>query len=104
MLRRYLKPVYVFTQKETESDYVGTKTEWVISHTIHANVQCAANKLTSEIYGERVSNMLSLICDESAEINEGNRVSFTCSGKPTHKIVSVMRYSTHKTVLAEVIV
>lgn len=103
LIRKDLKPVYVFAAQEQESGYVGTKTVWAYSHTVQCNVQPAENKLTAEIYGVRVYDMYSLICGLSDALSEGQRVSFGSVEKPTHRIVSVKRYGMHKVLLAEVI-
>lgn len=103
LLRKHLKPVYIFRQKEEDSGYVGTKAVCSPSHIEYCNIQPAANKLTAEIYGEKVYNMYTLLCGLESNICEGDRLAFNGFSKPSHKAVSVMVYTTHKTILAEVI-
>ena len=97
-----LKTVYVFGKREVDSGYVGTKIEDVYSHSVKCNVQPADSKITSEIYGERVCNMFSIMCGKNDEI--GYKISFDSKEKPTHKVISEKVYTTHKVVLAEAII
>ncbi len=102
-LRKDLKEVFVFYNHEKESSYVGTETVPMFSHKIKAVVQPAANKLNAEIYGERVHSMYRLICDSKQEISENCLISFHTAVSPQYKIISVMRYTAHSVILAEVI-
>ena len=102
-MRRNLKPVYVFCPKETDSGYVGTKTEYVPSHKIWCVISPAENKITAEIYGKRVYDMISLMCDTKEDIQGAHRLSLDGFSTPEYKIVSVKKYSVHTEVLAEVI-
>lgn len=103
LLRKNLKTVYIFRQREDDSGYVGTKATYSPSHTEFCNIQPSTNKLMAEVYGERVFSMFTLLCSLDSNINEGDRLSFDGFSKPSHKVVSVMLYTTHKTILAEVI-
>ena len=98
--RRGLKTVYVFKRVETESDYVGTENKYVPCRPIKCNVQPAENKITVEMYGEKVYCMCTLICDIDCDV--GDAVSFERGGAPTHKIISLSTYSTHKKAIAEI--
>lgn len=102
LLRKHLRPVYLFSQQEEDSGYVGTTTIYVPSHIEYCNIQPVTNTVTAEIYGERVYNMVSLMCELKANIHEGDRLSLSDFTVPSHKVVSVMTYTTHKTILAEV--
>lgn len=101
-LKKDLKPVYVFVKSEVDSGYVGKKVVDDYFHTIYANVQPADSKITTEAYGERVYNMVSIMCDLSCDIS--HKISLDGTEKPTHKVVSVMEYTNHKVILAEVII
>ncbi len=102
---RDLRKVYVFTMQEPDEDspdfYVGQKPSLVFSHVIRCNVQPAKSLITIEAYGERVSNMFSLLCPLGTKIGGGDMVSFTGQDKATHKIISVEPYNTHLALLAE---
>ena len=103
MLRKHLMPVHVFNLIKHDDIYVGTEMVPEYSHTIKANVQPAESKVTVEAYGERVYNMLSVIAPISATISEKNELSFGMGQdtQPTHKVVSVKRYTDHCVILAE---
>lgn len=101
-LRRDLKPVYVFEEKQIESVYAGTETADVYTHTVMCNVQPADSRITAEAYGERSYSMLSIMCGKNDTVS--GKVSFDGADKPTHRVVSEKAYTEHKVVLAEAIV
>lgn len=103
MLRKHLMPVHVFNLIKHDDVYVGTEMVPEFSRTVNANVQPAERKVIAEAYGERVYNMLSVIATISAEIDEKNELSFGAGQEtqPTHKVVSVKRYTDHCVILAE---
>ena len=102
-LRKDLKKVYVFSKKESESDYVGTKVSYEPSHVIYCHITPAADKLTSEVFGERAYSMLNLMCTKNYDIKDGYRISLKGFDVPEYKVISVMEYTQHKSVVAEVI-
>lgn len=81
--------------------YVGNKGVPTLVGNISADIQPAENRLTAEIYGRKVSEMLSLICPIETDIRDGDSVIIGGGATPTHRIVSVKPYSQHKTALAE---
>ena len=99
LLKRDLKPVFVFKRTEVESDYVGTEERDVFLGVVPCHISPADSKITSEVYGERANSMFSLICDKNADL--GDFVSFTDESKPEYKILSKKKYYAHQTVLAE---
>ena len=107
MLRKYLKTVYLFEKKEADKNapdyYPGQKAREVYSHKIECNVQPAKNQITSEIYGERVNDILSLMCDNDVKISKDMTVSLTSYQKPEYKITSIEEYTKHKVVMIEAI-
>lgn len=107
MLRKYLRTVYLFEKKEADKNapdyYPGQKAREVYSHSIVCNVQPSKNQITSEIYGERVNNILSLMCDMDAEIDKKMTVSLTGCKKPEYKITSIEAYTKHKVIMIEAI-
>ena len=107
MLRKYLRTVYLFEKKEADKNapdyYPGQKARGVYSHSIVCNVQPSKNQITSEIYGERVNNILSLMCDMDAEIDKNMIVSLTGCQKAEYKITSIEAYTKHKVIMIEAI-
>ena len=102
LLKKSLRNVYTFAKETVDSGYVGTKETYVYRKTVKCNVQPAENKITSEIYGERVYSMYRLIYGNNCTLCDA--VSFTGRKEPTHKIITVEKYSDHIVALAEVIV
>ncbi len=102
-----LKTVYVFGAGKIDDDspnfYPGEEPDDVFLKTIRCNVQCADNKITAEVYGKKAFDMFQLLCETGVDINDSMKISLTDDTKPTHNIVSIRPYSTHTTVLIEVI-
>lgn len=100
-----LKPIHLFEMQAPDEDspdfYPGQQPEWTYARTVRGNVQPAENRLTAEIYGERVHDMLSVILLPGSGIHEGMRLSFSGAEKADYKTVSVKEYSTHTVILAE---
>lgn len=105
LMRRYLKPIHLFEMQAPNEDspdfYPGQQPEWTYTRTVRGNVQPAENKLTAEMYGERVHDMLSVILPLGSGICEGVRISFSGTQKADYKAVSVKEYNTHTVILAE---
>lgn len=104
LMQKDLKPVHLFAAQEVESGYVGTVTKWNYTDTVQCNIQPADNKITAEVYGERVYNMISLLCPLDCGITEAVRLSPTSKEAPDYKVVSIKTYITHIAVLAEKLV
>lgn len=102
-LRKDLKKVYVFCAKEEESDYVGTTVSYEPSHVIYCHIAPAADKHTSEAFGERAYNMVNLMCTKNYDIKDGYRISLKGFEMPEYKVISVMEYTHHKVITVEVI-
>ena len=102
-----LKTVYVFGAGKVDEDspdfYPGEEADNVFLKTIRCNVQCADSKITAEVYGKKAFDMFQLLCEIGVDINDSMKISMTDDTKPTHNIVSIRPYSTHTTVLIEVI-
>lgn len=101
LTQRDLKDVYIFTSQTVDSGYVGTQTNWIYSHTIKCDVQPGENKITAQIYGDRVYNMYIVICQLGA-ISECCKLSFSGDDQAEYQVVSVKDYLDHTVVLAEV--
>lgn len=104
LLRKNVVPVYLFEEKEVQDVYVGTEVEAVYYKTIHAVVQPADSKFTSEVYGERAVNMFTVLCHAFEKVKLGQLVSFTGTKEPTHKIISVKHYAKHIVLTAEAVI
>ena len=97
-----MKAVALFKPVEVPSQYVGTVIQWQEVGAVFADVQTAENKRLVELYGERVNNMQTLYLEKGAGIRNGyGAFSLASNGKPTHKIVSVLRYPDHIVAVAE---
>lgn len=101
LTQRDLKEVYLFTPETVESGYVGTITKWTYTETVKCDVQPADNKIEAEVYGERVYNMLSILCLPDCGMSEDIRLSINSKAAPEYKVVSIKPYSDHLVVLAE---
>lgn len=104
LLEKDLKNVYFFEKESIDSGYVGTEGKYVYKRQIKCNVQPAENKITSEIYGERVHKLVKLIF-KGYKANAYDAISFKneyC--EPSHKIIAVDEYSDYFVALAEVII
>ena len=105
LLVRDLVPVHVFTAHAVdESDpdfYPGTQPEQRYSHTLRCNVQPAENRATAEVFGVKVYDMVSILCERDAKLAQHDMVSLAGTEKATHRIVSVKPYQTHLVCLAE---
>lgn len=105
LMEKDLKDIYLFEMQQPDEDspdfYPGQQPEWSYARTVRGNVQPAENKLTAEMYGERVHDMLSVILPLGSGICEGVRISFSGTQKADYKAVSVKEYNTHTVILAE---
>ena len=92
-----LQNVNVYTYTTAQGTHGVIKTPSV-ARTIEAIVSPVEDKLSVEIYGNKITQMLQIITSDT--IADGEMVSISGS-TPTHKIVSVKEYAKHKTALAE---
>lgn len=61
----------------SKSDYIGTETRWEPAGDIRAEVQPLSDSATAEQYGVKFSRSVQLICDNSADIRERDRVELS---------------------------
>lgn len=101
LTERDLRDVYLFESETVESGYVGTTEQWNHTDTVRGCVRVAENKITAEIYGERVQNMLSVLCLPNCGITENTRLSLSDRTSPAYKVVSIKPYYDHTVILAE---
>lgn len=101
LTERDLRDVYLFEAETVESGYVGTTEQWNYAGTVRGCVRVAESKITAEIYGERVQNMLSVLCLPDSGIAEHTRLSVDSREVPEYKVVSIKPYQDHTVILAE---
>lgn len=93
------KKTYQLLKKTIITDSEGGKySDYSDPININANIYPASGKLEAEIYGERLSYMLSMLYDENEEIAEGDRVIYDNSN---YKVISIKKYSHHKLITLE---
>ena len=98
-----LKQVQVFTPSEVDDGYIGTATEYQPDRIVKANVQTAESRLNAEIYGSRVSEMLTLYLCKLGKLEKGEGIAVNGEEAPTHKVIDCKVYRFHSVAVAEVI-
>lgn len=93
-----LKAVTVYRKVEKESDYVGTVTELKEIAAVDCAVNPVTDKVSAELYGERIKGMVSLLTTDLNVIEVGDIVKIGGAG---YKVLSVNHYSDHDSVTAE---
>ena len=102
LLRKDLRKAYLFSKSKSDRKSVydtGIKYENI--GCILCNVQPINNEIKAQAYGERIFNMLSLVCEKNQDIKECFAISFGNEEKPEYKVVSVMEYKNHNVVTVE---
>lgn len=94
--------VQVFSPIEVSDGYIGTTTKYQPSRTITADIQTAENKLNAQLYGDRVSEMLTLYLCFPYSLENGEAIAMGVEEKPTHKVIDCKHYRFHTTATAEV--
>lgn len=95
-----LIPALLFRRSKISSSYVGTEAVWENREVVACNRQPAENSINVDIYGEKISNMESLLFEPSVEIDEDCGLSFNINAlQPDYRIASIKAYQTHKVVL-----
>lgn len=92
-----LQKVNVYTYTTTQGTHGVIKTPSAV-RVIEAIISPVEDKLSVELYGNKITQMLQLIT--SGTVADGETISIG-GNSPTHKIVSVREYTKHKTALAE---
>ena len=93
-----LEKVTVYRKVEKKSDYVGTVTELTELATVDCAVNPITDKVSAELYGERIKGMLSLLTTAQNVIAVGDTVKI---GGVSYKALSVNHYSDHDSITAE---
>jgi hypothetical protein len=99
----YDKTAQMFLKKKTPSDYIGDSYQWQSAGSILCSVLPVTDKLTAELYGPRVEQMLLLHAAPGTAIADGMGIAFTAgAAEPEYTVVSVKKRMTHTYVLVEV--
>ena len=93
-----LETVTVYRKVEKKSDYVGTVTELTELATVDCAVNPVTDKVSAELYGERIKGMVSLLTTALNFIAVGDTVKI---GGVGYKALSVNHYSDHDSITAE---
>ena len=93
-----LEKVTVYRKVEKKSDYVGTVTELKEIATVDCAVNPITDKISAELYGERIKGMVSLRTTDLNVIEVGDIVKI---GGVSFKVLSVNHYSDHDSITAE---
>ena len=98
LMKADLETATVYRKVEKKSDYVGTVTELTELATVDCAVNPVTDKVSAELYGERIKGMVSLLTTALNVIEVGNTVKI---GGVSYKALSVNHYSDHDSITAE---
>ncbi len=98
LMQRHLKELPRRRRSGQKSPYAGHETTLAEAPPIRAQVSPAADKQSIALYGERAEKMYNLNCETGTDLKIGEYVEI--DGQDC-KVVSVLRYSTHITAVAE---
>lgn len=100
LTERLIKPIRLWSAVEGDNGYVGTSiAPGERLSDIRGIARPAEDRLTAEIYGERVAEMISIVTQDAVE--NGCFAAFDQEEAPTHRIISVKSYTRHNLALAE---
>lgn len=100
----YDKTALLFTKEKADSDYIGDGYQWKATGSASCSILPATDKLTAEVYGPRVEQMLLLHAAPDAPISDGMGVAFTTDAtEPEYTVVSAKKRMTHTYALIEAI-
>lgn len=85
---------------EQKSDYIGTETAWAPAGTLRAEVQPISDGATAEMYGVKITRSVTLLCENSADIRERDRVEYSGG---IYEIKGASRYGNIVKAVAELI-
>lgn len=95
-----LTPVLLFRRSKKTSSYIGTEAAWGTPEVMTCNRQPAENSINVDIYGEKISDIESLLFEPSVEIDKDCGISFNINAvQPDYRIAGIKIYQTHKVVL-----
>lgn len=98
LMKADLETVTVYRKENRKSDYVGTVTELTELATVDCAVNPVTDKVSAELYGERIKGMVSLLTTALNVIEVGDTVKI---GGVSYKALSVNHYSDHDSITAE---
>lgn len=84
--------------KRSESDYVGTKTEYVNHAVLQGHITPTKDSYSIATYGERVNRMYTVLFEYGTDVINGDRL--VINGEDC-TVVSKLTYSSHIAVIAE---
>lgn len=70
----------------------GTKNAYTVHGSITAQLSPIKDSVSLEIYGERVTSMLDMVCDKATDIELNDKIQ---RGDEFYKIVAVQYFKTH---------
>ena len=98
LMKADLETVTVYRKVEKKSEYVGTVTELKEIAAVDCAVNPVTDKVSAELYGERIKGMVSLLTTDLNVIEVGDIVKI---GGVSYKVLSVNHYSDHDSITAE---
>ena len=91
LARQSLTEITQLRSKRTDSDYVGTKTEYVNHAILKGHVTPTKDSYSIATYGERVNRMYTVLFEYGTDVINGEGCT----------VVSKLTYSSHIAVIAE---
>ena len=88
----HLRPV------ERESDYIGTATELSEVGTLRGTVNPVTDKISAEIYGNRINGMISLTLLTPHSVVVGDVLRYM---NEAYRVLSIAHYQSHDIITAE---
>ena len=98
LARQSLAEITQLRPKRTDSDYVGTKTEYVNHAILKGHVTPTKDSYSIATYGERVNRMYTVLFEYGTDVINGDRL--VINGEDC-TVVSKLTYSSHIAVIAE---
>lgn len=98
LARQSLTEITQLRSKRTDSDYVGTKTEYVNHAILKGHVTPTKDSYSIATYGERVNRMYTVLFEYGTDVINGDRLVINGEGCT---VVSKLTYSSHIAVIAE---
>lgn len=98
LARQSLTEMIQLRPKRTDSDYVGTKTEYANHAILKGHITPTKDSYNIATYGERVNRMYTVLFEYGTDVINGDRL--VINGEDC-TVVSKLTYSSHIAVIAE---
>lgn len=98
LARQSLTEITQLRPKRTDSDYVGTKTEYVNHAILKGHVTPTKDSYSIATYGERVNRMYTALFEYGTDVINGDRL--VINGEEC-TVISKLTYFSHIAVIAE---